>query len=72
MCIHARTRFFVRIPRTELEKASGLFRGFEEVSMDSAPADEAAFTTGSMKESSFEDCAAQLSEVRQVIRLLED
>ena len=66
------SRFFVRIPRTELEKASGLFRGFEEVSMDSAPSDEAAFTTGRMKESSFEDCAAQLSEVRQVIRLLED
>jgi hypothetical protein len=66
------SRFFVRIHKKDLEKASGLFRGFKEVSLDSAPADEAAFTTGSMKESSFEDCAKQLSEVRQVIRLLED
>ena len=66
------SRFFVRIPASELEKASQLFRGFEQVSISDAPADEAAFTTGSMKESSFEDCAAQLSEVRSVIRLLED
>jgi homoserine dehydrogenase len=66
------SRFFVRIPASEKEKASRLFRGYEEVSLASAPADEAAFTTGSMKESSFEDCARQLSEVRKVIRLLED
>ena len=66
------SRFFVRIPASEKEKASRLFRGYEEVSLASAPADEAAFTTGRMKESSFEDCARQLSEVRKVIRLLED
>ena len=40
--------------------------------MPDGPEGEAAFTTGSMKESSFEDCAKQLSEVRKVIRILED
>ena len=66
------SRFFVRIPASELDKARQFFRGFEEVTMPGGPEGEAAFTTGSMKESSFEDCARQLSEVRKVIRILED
>ena len=66
------SRFFVRIPVSELDKARQFFRGFEEVTMPGGPEGEAAFTTGSMKESSFEDCARQLSEVRKVIRILED
>lgn len=66
------SRFFVRIPASDIETAKQFFRGFKEVTMPGGPEGEAAFTTGSMKESAFEDCAKQLSEVRKVIRILED
>ena len=66
------SRFFVRIPAKDIETAKQFFRGFKEVTMPGGPEGEAAFTTGSMKESAFEDCARQLSEVRKVIRILED
>lgn len=65
-------RFFVRTARENREKAAALFAGCKEVSAPNAPEDEFAFTTAPVAEAAFAAAAAQLSDVRSAIRLLDE
>ena len=66
------SRFFVRTDAAEKEKAQALFAGCETVTASHAPADDFAFTTAPMTEADFAAAAAQISDLRFSIRLLEE
>ena len=66
------SRFFVRTDAAEREKAQALFAGCETVTASHAPADDFAFTTAPMTEADFAAAAAQISDLRFSIRLLEE